>query len=280
MRTVKFIKSYNWRMLLMRILVTMLSLLITAVAVPKIMFVSPSFVDWVWVAVVLGLITALVKPVIQFLTLRFIFATGGLVVVVINTILLYLLAWLLPNDFAVSGLFWTAVGGLVLGVSSTVLEYLLGLTPPIVSEKYPEIRQRVKDRQFYRMQNELSRIEVTKKGSKGQLAAAKVMVMESNPAMAKLLTKDANIAAQEPLASAMPGEQGTGEEMTDSGAPGEQVLALTDAGGQNQAASEPIIPAGVLELASAAAQPVGTVEAEVLEDKRSPFSVPEDGQEA
>jgi putative membrane protein len=189
-----FVKSFNYRMLLTRILVTMLSLLITALLVPKIMLINRSFSSWVLLAIGLGVITALVKPIIQFLTLRFIFATGGLVLVIVNGLLLYLLAWLMPDYFTVTSLFWAMVGGLVLGVSSTILEYLFGLTPPIVSEKYPEIRQRVKDRQFYRMQNELSRIGVVKKGSAGQLAAAKVMVVDANPAVAKLLTKDSQAA--------------------------------------------------------------------------------------
>jgi putative membrane protein len=248
METGGFLRNFNWRMLLMRILVTMLALLFTALVVPEIMFISPNLVDWFLIAVVLGLLTAFIKPIIQFLTLRFIFAAGGLVVVVINTVLLYLLAWLMPDKFAVSGLLWTAVGGLVLGISSTVLEYLFGLTPPIVSEKYPEIRQRVKDRQFYRMQNELTRINVTSKGSEGQLAVAKVLVRESSPAMAQLLSKDEKEALQE---------------QSDFEMPDGQLLALSDVEMQSQAA-------GTQDLESADAQPVENAAAPDLMEENRP----------
>lgn len=174
----------------MRILVYMIALLFTVLVTPKVSFLNRSLLAWFLMAIGLGLITALVKPTIQFLTLRFIFATGGLVLVVINTVLLYLLQWLLPNHFTVTNLFWAAVGGVAFGLSSAFLENLLGLTPPIVSEKYPEIRQRVKDRRFYQMQNELSRIDAVKTGSAKQLAAVKTMVVESNPAVTEIFSRD------------------------------------------------------------------------------------------
>ena len=98
----------------------------------------------------LGLLNTFVKPIIAFLTLRFIFATGGLVLAVINGLILWLLARLFPALLNIDTLLSALLGGLVLGLASAFLEALLGLNPPIVSEKYPEIRQKVKDRQFYR----------------------------------------------------------------------------------------------------------------------------------
>lgn len=138
-------KHFNWRMLLMRTVVNALALLITALVVPKIYFVDRTVWSWFLVAVGLGVLNAVIKPLIQFATLRFIFATYGVVVVVINAILLFLLALLFPNRFAVDSILWALVGGAVIGIVSALLENLLGLTPPIVSEKYPAIRQRIKD---------------------------------------------------------------------------------------------------------------------------------------
>ncbi len=152
-------KSFNWRMLLMRILVNMVALAVTALVVPKIYFVNNSVLAWISMALGLGILNALIKPVIQFLTLRFIFVTAGLVLVLINTVMLFLLSWLMPEQLAVDSIIWAAVGGLVLGIVTALLENLLGLSPPIVSEKYPEVRQRVKDRQFYRTTAEQTRIE-------------------------------------------------------------------------------------------------------------------------
>ena len=141
-------RQFNWRMLLMRIVINALALLITAGLVPNIYFIDRNFRTWLLLAVALGVLNALVKPIIQFLTLRFIFATYGLVVVLINGILLLLLEFLFPTRFSVEGVFlWPLVGGAVIGIVSAFLESLLGLSPPIVSEKYPEVRQRIKDRE-------------------------------------------------------------------------------------------------------------------------------------
>lgn len=139
-------RQFNWRMVLMRIVINALALLITAGLVPNIYFIDRNFRSWLLLAVALGVLNALVKPIIQFLTLRFIFATYGLVVALINGVLLLLLELLFPGRFAVEGiLFWPLVGGAVIGIISAILESLLGLSPPIVSEKYPELRQRIKD---------------------------------------------------------------------------------------------------------------------------------------
>lgn len=170
--TAVLFRNFNWRMLLMRLLVNMLTLLITVLVIPKIYFVDRSLGAWLLMAVMLGFLNALVKPIVQFLTLRFIFITGGLVLFLINAVVLYLLSWLLPTLFEITSILWAVVAGAVLGLSSTFLENLFGLTSPIVSDKYPEIRQRVKDRQFHRVQAELSRIESQNPGAAPELLVA------------------------------------------------------------------------------------------------------------
>ena len=152
-------KNFNWRMLLMRTVVNALALLVVLLVVPKIYLVDRRLSSWILLAVVLGLLNAFVKPIIQFATLRFIFATYGVVVALINAIILVLLALLLPNRLAVDSLFWALVGGAVLGIVSAVLENLLGLTPPIVSEKYPEVREMIKERQRYPVEDYLAKAE-------------------------------------------------------------------------------------------------------------------------
>lgn len=156
-------RQFNWRMLLMRIVINALALLITAALVPNIYFIDRTVRTWLLLAVFLGVLNAFVKPIIQFLTLRFIFATYGLVVVLINGILLLLLEILFPTRFAVDGIFfWPLIGGAVIGIVSAFLESLLGLSPPIVSEKYPEVRQRIKDRETSSMQAVITEAAVQK----------------------------------------------------------------------------------------------------------------------
>ena len=138
MRITRFIKQFNWRFLLVRIVVNAIALAITAIVVPKINFVDRSIWNWLLMALMLGVLNALLKPILQFLTLQFIFATYGLVIVLVNTLILFLLSWLFPARFEVGSLLWALVGGLVLGLLSSFLESLLGLTMPIVRGEPPQ----------------------------------------------------------------------------------------------------------------------------------------------
>jgi putative membrane protein len=145
MRINHFLKQFNWRFLLVRILVNALALAITAAVTPKIYFVDKTFLNWVLMALMLGVLNALLKPVLQFLTLQFIFVTYGLVIVLVNALLLLLLSFLFPARFAVDNLLWALVGGLVLGLVGSFLESLLGLTMPIVDDEVPELRRHVEE---------------------------------------------------------------------------------------------------------------------------------------
>ena len=141
----RFLKQFNWRFLLVRILVNALALAFTAAVTPKIYFVDRSVGSWLLMALMLGVLNALLKPLLQFLTLQFIFVTYGLVVVVVNALLLWLLSLIFPARFAVESFWWLLVGGLVLGLLSSFLESLLGLTMPIVPDEPPELRRQVQE---------------------------------------------------------------------------------------------------------------------------------------
>ena len=80
------------------------------------------------VGAVLGLVNALVAPVVKLLTLPFIVVTLGLFLLLVNAALLVLTSRIgqaLDLRFVVDG-FWTAVGGaLVVSVAASVLHRLL-----------------------------------------------------------------------------------------------------------------------------------------------------------
>lgn len=59
-------------------------------------------------ALLLGLVNAIVRPVLVFLTLPITLLTLGLFLVVINACMLLLVAWIVPG-FAISGLLWSGV---------------------------------------------------------------------------------------------------------------------------------------------------------------------------
>jgi putative membrane protein len=73
---------------------------------------------------ILGLVNALVRPVLIILTLPFTLVTLGLFIFVVNALCLGMTAWLVPG-FSVSG-FWTAFfGALVVSIVSWILNGLL-----------------------------------------------------------------------------------------------------------------------------------------------------------
>lgn len=129
-----FFKQFNWRMVLVRILVNGLALLVTAALLPHVYLFDWSLLSMLLLGAILGLLNAIVRPILQFLTLSFIFVTYGLVVVVINTVILLLLALLLPGRFGVDSLFWAMIAGAVMGILAGALESLLGLSFPILPD--------------------------------------------------------------------------------------------------------------------------------------------------
>lgn len=131
----------KWRIVLVRIAVNGLALLITTVLVPGIAFLDRTVGAVLLMALILGLLNAIVKPIVQFLTAPLLFASYGLVVVVINALILMSLSWLFPSIIAVHGLLWVLVGGMVIGLTASLLENLLGATPPIISDQPAQTRK-------------------------------------------------------------------------------------------------------------------------------------------
>lgn len=133
MRRIHFTRQFNWRMMLVRILVNALALLAISL-LPDIEFVEPTILRVLFVALMLGILNAFIKPIVQFLTLRFIFITYGFAVVIINTIILLLLNIVVPGMFNVESLRWAIVGGTLMGLITALLESLFGLQIPILPE--------------------------------------------------------------------------------------------------------------------------------------------------
>jgi len=81
------------------------------------------------VALILGVVTSFVKPVLTILSIPFIIITLGLFLLVINALMLMLTSWLaeqLDIGFKVSG-FWTAVGGaIIITLTTWIVDGLIG----------------------------------------------------------------------------------------------------------------------------------------------------------
>jgi putative membrane protein len=133
------VQALNWRLFLVRFLSAGLSVFITLIVTPGLSFGEFRASLFIPLGLIFGVLNATVKPLLQFLVLRFIFSTYGIVVVAINTVLLVLTASLLPDDtLEASGLLALVLGGAVVGLLGLVFETLLGANPPVLDRDYKE----------------------------------------------------------------------------------------------------------------------------------------------
>src|SRR5437868_13587584 len=104
--------------LIFRWLLSTLALFIVVNLMPR-HFHAHSLTALAIAALVLGLLNAIVKPILFFLTLPLTIITLGLFLIVLNGIILELTAWLVPG-FRIDSFVWACVGAIVLGLISLV----------------------------------------------------------------------------------------------------------------------------------------------------------------
>ena len=81
------------------------------------------------VAVIFGLVNALIRPLVRFLTCLVNLITLGLFTLVINALMLWLSGWIaqqLNIGFEVKNLWWAFLGALIISVVSFVLNLIFG----------------------------------------------------------------------------------------------------------------------------------------------------------
>lgn len=118
--------------LLLRLVVNAVALMVAAWLLTGITVTggstSGNAVTLVVVAVIFGVVNAIVKPVVRFVSMPFVILTLGLLLLVINGLMLLLTSWIsgkIGVSFHVDG-FWTAVlGALILSIVSSVLSRLV-----------------------------------------------------------------------------------------------------------------------------------------------------------
>jgi putative membrane protein len=114
--------------LLLRLVINMLALYAAIALVPGIEAQSENWLSFIWLALIFGLINALLRPLLMLLTCPLIILTLGLGTLLINTLLFYLagvIGQAFNVGFTVDG-FWQAfLGALVVSIVSMVLSLLL-----------------------------------------------------------------------------------------------------------------------------------------------------------
>ncbi|MFN2193954.1 MAG: phage holin family protein [Candidatus Promineifilaceae bacterium] len=115
----------------MSLLINMVAIGLTALILPGLVFIDNRLIVLAIIAAALGLLNTFIKPVLQLLTIRLLFVTYGLVLIITNTIVLLLLGWLFPNRIQIQGLFTAIIGGILIGLISMFLDYVFGVNPPL-----------------------------------------------------------------------------------------------------------------------------------------------------
>jgi putative membrane protein len=107
--------------------ITVIAIYAAVMIVPGIDFVG-NWTGMLWLALIMGLLNALVRPLLKFLTCPLIILTLGLFTLVINTLIFWLTS-IIGQSFGIGIMvdgFWSAfLGGLVVSIVSIVLSLIL-----------------------------------------------------------------------------------------------------------------------------------------------------------
>jgi putative membrane protein len=100
---------------LLQIALNGVAVLVAAYLVPGIVYTG-TLPALLLVGLVIGLINLVVKPIVSFFSLPLIVLTLGLFYLLINGLMLYLAAWILPGHLRVDGCVPAILGGLVMAL--------------------------------------------------------------------------------------------------------------------------------------------------------------------
>jgi putative membrane protein len=85
---------------------------------------SGNLLDVFLVGLVMGLVNAIIKPVLKLLALPITIVTLGLFTLVINAGMLALVAWIMPS-LSIDSFFSALIGGILISIVSTLLNWFL-----------------------------------------------------------------------------------------------------------------------------------------------------------
>jgi putative membrane protein len=111
--------------LLIRWVITAFALWLTATLVPSLVTVRNAGAAIV-AALVLGLVNAIVRPILTLLTLPFTIVTLGLFLFVLNAAMFGLAALIAGKGFEVHGFWGALVGSLLVSIISLILNWAIG----------------------------------------------------------------------------------------------------------------------------------------------------------
>jgi putative membrane protein len=114
--------------IILRIIINAVALWVTALVVPGIVLTG-NVIDLLIVAVIFGLINALVRPIVKLLMLPITAITLGLFTLAINALMLLLTGWLSAGltieGGVITGFLTALLGSIMISIVSTVLSWFL-----------------------------------------------------------------------------------------------------------------------------------------------------------
>jgi putative membrane protein len=108
---------------LVRLLITAFGLWVAAQLLPGIAFSGPGAL--IVSALLLGIVNAVIRPILLILTFPLTILTLGLFILIVNGISLAFVAWLVPG-FHVAGLIAATLGAIIVGLTSWVASAFVG----------------------------------------------------------------------------------------------------------------------------------------------------------
>lgn len=111
---------------LLRSVVNGIALVLTSQLLPG-MSTGGGLVGVLIIGVVFGIVNAVIRPIVKFVSFPLIIITLGLFILVINGLMLMLTSALVPNYLTVSGLGTAVLGGIIMGIINMILEAITGV---------------------------------------------------------------------------------------------------------------------------------------------------------
>lgn len=119
--------------LLLRWVILAIAIGITAWLLPGI-HVSGGVMGLIIAAAVLGLVNAIIRPIVSFFTCPLIILTLGLFILIINAMMLSLTSWFIPDILQVSGFWTTLFASLIISIVSGVLTAFVHEESPLIKK--------------------------------------------------------------------------------------------------------------------------------------------------
>jgi len=105
--------------LLLQILISSVAVYFTAWLLPGVSV--KSFGASILVAIILGVLNAILKPILQFLSFPITILTFGLFLLVINTVIILIASWLM-SSFHVENFWWALLFSVIMSIVVSIME--------------------------------------------------------------------------------------------------------------------------------------------------------------